>query len=685
MSVLSFQAASNPITLWIEYCQARGLTDEILAPVNGELLTLEKASKVVGTGIFGFKQVGAVGAYVFPLAKDEYQARLIYDPDRVDPIPKPGEDVKPPKLPKYYRQKNAANVLYIPPHLTDWYNPQSEYDLLIVEGALNAVRLAAAGYHATGITGVFNYRTGNKHTPIIPEIVRLVQAKHVKRIIVMFDSDTGDPDEKRDLWNGIHNFSQDLMKLRPDRKDTIFICRPPPKLNGSKNGPDDYLHEKGPDEFNRLLREESQQYSSHPYLQIEAKCLDRFIYDEDSGMFFDCEIRRLIKAEHANRTMMTFGAVDDILSARPKKMVYSTDRLLQCELVRKAHGEQFNPGTDAVFFQDSLIDPPLWRINKFSPLDVPKSIKGDVSIFFRMLDSICRDSPSAIQKLLTIAAYHAQNPALTPKYGILLAGEQGSGKSLMVRAIGRALSNRYHCARVNLSVDFNSDWRGYACKEWAEFDKNMDEEWLKDLITGESYAVSVKYGTNYTERNHTLNIFTCNGLQSKLQTGDRRFVIAGYARPDDKLLGLEFEKWINGPGPNYLRYYLLNEVDASAYDIMDVRTELRDAVIDASQSYKATVKDYIMEELEQVEGLECLPNNILEILLKPHGVNTISFMKQFGQYFVKPNLELVKVNGIATRFRAFKNHEKWKVESNSEAYREQYKLAERLVNLGSKF
>ena len=236
-----------------------------------------------------------------------------------------------------------------------------------------------------------------------------------------------------------------------------------------------------------------------------------------------------------------------------------------------------------------------------------------------------------------------------------------------------------------MSVDFNSDWRGYACKEWAEFDKNMDEEWLKDLITGESYAVSVKYGTNYTERNHTLNIFTCNGLQSKLQTGDRRFVIAGYARPDDKLLGLEFEKWINGPGPNYLRYYLLNEVDASAYDIMDVRTELRDAVIDASQSYKATVKDYIMEELEQVEGLECLPNNILEILLKPHGVNTISFMKQFGQYFVKPNLELVKVNGIATRFRAFKNHEKWKVESNSEAYREQYKLAERLVNLGSKF
>lgn len=685
MSVLSFQQASNPLTLWMEYCEARGLTPEILEPVNGELLTLDAACKIVGTGIFGFKQVGAVGAYVFPLAKNEYQARLIYDPDRVDPVPKVGEQVKAPKLPKYYRQKNAANVLYVPPHLTDWYNPQAEYDLIIVEGALNAVRLASSGYHAVGITGVFNYHTGNKHTPIIPEIVRLAQAKHVKRIVIMFDSDTGDPDEKRDLWNGIHNFSQDLMKLRPDRKDTIFICRPPSKVNGEKNGPDDYLNEKGPDEFNRLLREEAQQYNDSPYLQIESKCLERFIFDESSGMFYDCETRQLIKADHTNRIMMTFGAVDDIMSPKPAKIVYNVDRLLRCDTVRKARGEQYNPGEDSVYFQDHLVEPPVWRINKFSPVDVPKSIKGDVTLALKMLSSICRDSPSAVQKVLTVAAYHAQNPSLTPKYGLLFAGEQGSGKSLMARLIGKSLSNRFHDARVDLTVSFNSDWRGHACKEWAEFDKNMDEEWLKDLITGETYSVSVKYGTNYTERNHTLNIFTCNGLQSKLQAGDRRFVIAGYARPDDKILGLEFEKWVRSSGPNHFRYYLLNEVDATGYDIMSVHTEMRDAVIDASQSYKATVKDYIMEDLEQIEGLECLPNPILELMLKPHGVNTISFMKQFGQYFVKPGAEVIKINGVPTRFRAFKNIEKWKRESDTEKYREQHRLAEKLVTLTSKF
>ena len=365
----------------------------------------------------------------------------------------------------------------------------------------------------------------------------------------------------------------------------------------------------------------------------------------------------------------------------PGKIVYSAERLLRCDTVRKARGEQFNPGVDEPFFQDQLVDPPQWRINKFSPLDVPKSIKGDVSIFLKMLDSVCRDSTSAVQKVLTVAAFHAQNPALTPKYGLLFAGEQGSGKSLMARAIGKSLSNRFHSARVDLTVSFNSEWRGHACKEWAEFDKNMDEEWLKDLITGETYQVSVKYGTNYVERNHTLNIFTCNGLQSKLQAGDRRFVIAGYARPDNKLLGLEFEKWVSGPGPNYLRYYLLNEVDASGYDIMSVHTEMRDAVIDASQSYKATVKDYIMEDLDRIEGLECLPNPILENLLAEHDIKVISFMKQFGQYFVKPGKEVIDIGGRSTRFRAFKNIEKWRRETNTEAYREQHKLAEKLLKL----
>jgi hypothetical protein len=664
----------------MEYCQARGLTDEILTPVNGQLLTLDQACKLegIGRGIFHYKNEGAVGAYVFPISKTDYKARLIYDPDRIDPVPKVGEGKR--KQQKYWRAKNSVNILYKPPHLTDWDDTKASYDLIFVEAELGSVRLAASGFHAVACGGVFNYHLGGKHTKVIPELERLVTSKQVARIIVMFDSDASDPDVKRDLWNGMHKFCQDMMKLRPDRKNTVFISFPPHKDNGEKNGPDDYLNEMGIDEFRQLLNR-SEQYSDLPALQIESRVLNRFIYDELSGQVFDEETRVLIKAEHANQIMRTFGEFDDIMSNRPKRSVFTVDRMLTCEGVRLSRGQQYNPATDQIYFEDTLSVPSVWKINKFNPADVPEAVKGDVSIVFKVLNSICRDDLGAVPKILTIAAYHAQNPALTPKYGLLFAGEQGAGKSLMARLIGLALSKKFSSSKVKLDADFNSLWRGFACREWEEFDRNMDEEWLKSLITGETYEVNQKYGGMYTERNHTLNIFTCNGLQSKLQEGDRRFVVAGYAKSDDKLLGLEFEAWVNGPGPSYFRHYLLNEVDASGYHLLDPKTKLKDNVIEASKSLRATLKDILIEDWSSVEGLECMPNDIAQHFLAPHRITPEQFNKQYGQYFTKPARESVKINGVPKRFRAFRNHDRWATENNTEAYQKQYKLAHDYLTL----
>ena len=133
-------------------------------------------------------------------------------------------------------------------------------------------------------------------------------------------------------------------------------------------------------------------------------------------------------------------------------------------------------------------------------------------------------------------------------------------------------------------------------------------------------------------------------------------------------------------GPSHFRWHLLNEIDASGYDQLDPWTEMKDAVIDASQSYKATVCDYVLEELNQIEGLECVPNAILQILLDPHNYKGISFIKEFAQFFVKPARESLKINGVVYRFRAFKNHDKWRVEDDTEKYKEQFELAKKLIN-----
>jgi hypothetical protein len=664
----------------MDYCIARGLTPETIAPMGGELLAIDRAAQFLGAGIYGFKSIGAVAVFVFPLAPERYQGRLLYDPVKsTNIIPMPGVVLKKDKQPKYYNPKNSANFLYIPPHLTDWFS-DTKYNLLIVEGALNAVRLAAAGYHAVAITGVHNCRTGGKGTPLIPELIKLVQSEQAERITILFDSDTANQENKRELWNATHNLAQELMKLRAKRRDTIYICRPLPKSNGDKCGPDDFLHERGIDEFNKLLAQHSERYDDNPYLQVERKALDRFVWEQHSGMFWDCDIRHLIHSTHANHIMMTFGVVDDIMAKNPKVVVYDTVRLLAAPNVRIANGVVYQPDDDQVYIQGEDGE---YKVNRFDPRDVPQAIKGDVNMFYKMMNSLCRNDPTMVHRIAIAFAQRVQFPATTPKYAILFTGEQGSGKSNMCRLVGKAISRSYSPFRPNLNVDFNSNWVLQPVREWAEFDKKMDEEWLKDLITGDDIEVRTKYGANYKERNFAFNIFTCNGLQSKIQEGDRRFLVGGYGHSDDKRFGLEFERWVNSTGPNHLRYHLLNEVDVSGYDDLDTSSIMKDQVISASKSFRATVKDEILEVFEAIPKLECIPSGLMDHFLEPHRVSTISFMKQFGQFFVKPALERVKITGVTSpvRFRAFKNFQKWEKCTDTDEYRKQYELAIKLVNI----
>ena len=92
----------------------------------------------------------------------------------------------------------------------------------------------------------------------------------------------------------------------------------------------------------------------------------------------------------------------------------------------------------------------------------------------------------------------------------------------------------------------------------------------------------------------------------------------------------------------------------------------------------------LIEEFNEVEGLECVPNDVIAAKLVPHRVNLISFIKENGHYFVKPAREMVKINGSVMRFRAFKNLDKWRKETDPMAYREQFELAAKL-KLGSKY
>jgi hypothetical protein len=680
--IFSFDKRPAPplIEVWQKYCADRGLTDKMITPMKGALLTLEQASKHVGLGVYGPKSIGGMGAFVFPISAVHsiYQARIMFNPNWGPPeTPPVGPQIDYDKLRrgmKYIQAKGSPGSVYIPPHLTDWWDVEARYDLLIVEGALNAVRLAAEGYHAIAITGVDSIRIAGKNTPVIPELLKIVESRQVQRVTVLFDSDVNDLDKKRNLAAARFRLLLELQKIRVDRAETIYECSPPPRPDGSKNGPDDYLNTYGINVFNKLLNERSERFSDHPYIQLELRCCERFIFEEISGTYWDNELRKLLQKDHTNTIMLDMGGiVEDIHATKINKTSFDVKKFHISPHKRTARGLVYNPATDEPYFTDSEGVP---RINKFHPDDVPKAIKGDVSIALEVLNSLCRNTPEAIDKVLTIAARHAQYPDRTPKYGLLFTGEQRAGKTLMAKLIGRALSKRFSCDKIDLRSGFNDLWRGFACREWAEFDPNMDEEWLKDLITSDAYLVNAKYGAQYTDRNLTLNVFTCNGLQSKVQEGDKRFLVCGYARNDNQRLGLEFERWINeGPGISAFRYHLLNEIDVAGYDTLDLYTHLKDEVIDASKSYKATVRDEVLSELDLIEGLECVPNFLLDHLLERHRMTVTTFNKANAQYFVQPNKEIVSIKGTLTRFRAFKNIEFWRKDEGTNKYVEQYEIA----------
>lgn len=655
-----------PLAYWLEYIQSRGLAEKTIQTAGILFMDANSLAKHYGNWVLLDRPVGAA---VIPANGDpgceQKKFRFFFDPSDIPPATQK-------KPAKYKGMANALSQLYVPPLITDWFS--AEYELIVVEGELNALRLAQDGFHAVGISGVHNYRVGDKTTIIIPALKALVQSKNVKSVTVSHDSDA---DERPDLKVGLNRLCAELAKLRPARNKDVFICLPKGREDGTKNGMDDYLHAKGIDEVNRLFREEKKAWDDHPFLQQEMRWVSRVIFNRASGLFYDNEIRKEVQVAHINMNMAPGSEVPNPFTAN-KLVIYKADTYLRSPLARIADGARYNPSTNEEFYEDPRDSKKY--INLFHPDDIPKPIKGDVSIFYEVLNNMSPNSPLANKKIITVAAKHAQQPTTIPLYGLVFVGEQGSGKTLVARAIGTALSKRYHCARVNLDDTFNAEWRGFACKEWPEFDKGMDAEWLKDLITSETVLVRAPYQQPYSIDNYTLNIFTANQMKSVVQEGDRRMIISGWGHRLDPKLGAAFYEWVRGPGPNYLRHHLLYDVSALEYESMTSMTESRDAVIEASKSYKSSVMDLILEEVSHIDGLEVLPNQVLAALLDQYNVSIIAFNKEFAHQFIKPAKEVVKIDGNMVRFRAFKNHEKWLYEVSMEEYRTQYKLAMQLIS-----
>lgn len=397
-----------------EYRISHGLTTETFDLIGARPVGQEALAGIIGKQIYALK---ALGGLIFPSSGqapcEHWRARVFYVEDPI--VRRPLGDLKPTKQNKYLSQSGAPNYLFMPP-LADVFNPNKKIKAIVVEAELGAAYIDqelrkngyADNYRVVSLSGFHNTHVHKQdNSPLIPLLASIGRSEHIDEVIIMPDSDYFD---KPNVMLATDRLCEKLIGLRPNRSNTIKICIPRAVGDEDKAGPDDFLKREGMNTFLRLLANESKEWENNDFIRHENKWIERYIFTEETGLLWDCVLRREVDPIQADRTMMGKSTVRDIRTASKKTINYDHKSFLRSAKQRMARGVRFNPSSDEMFYQD--IESGLWYVNQHDPKDIPTPIKGDVSIIHELLDHICCNSPTAKEKFILVNAYHAQNPAL---------------------------------------------------------------------------------------------------------------------------------------------------------------------------------------------------------------------------------------------------------------------------------
>ena len=688
MSVVPFERPEPmaPVELVQEYTSSRGLKPETLDAARVRVCaTMDELFKVLGDNraVWPAKKAGFTCALYFPANGDPesriYRARLLRSdkPELLTPI----ADAAAFKG-KYLGMTRALNALFQLPSGILPHNSEP-HDLMLVEGSFNAMRLGQDGIDAIAVSGINNFTVSDQKTsPVIPELLTRVAAANTKRLIIAWDSD-----QRHNMHTqvGINKLAMQLMKVRKDHE--IYVAYPPNADDGSKWGWDDFLQAKGRAAFDEWLRrpEELKRWDDNPFIR---KCIEwqRYVSVISTGKMFDTHPHVFAEVDKstADMAMMQDSQMLDPMSNRAQLIWFNHKHYLNSPYALKATMGDMMPEHEQVLVHDVGRSITVVNTYRYDLLAEPK--KGDISWWLELINGLCKDTPSAIDKMIKLAAYKVQYPTRHLPLALGIIGDQGAGKSLFAKSIGVCVGNFSDC-KVSMKDTDNSTWAGYLVREWMEIASDMDVETWKMLVRQSTQIVRNLYANPKTINARTLHIITNNHIRQLVSKGDRVMIFAGQGKRISNELGLRYHKLIgepNRPGPGIaaLRYHLMYEIDADDAPQMDNRTELLGEIIEASQTRQEDVVDELLFAISDIPGLEILPSTLVNTLLEQLGFRG-SFMslRKLSTSIGTPLLkEGVKIGGLKVRFCVLKNLEKWKQEADPQEYRKQFDLADPLFN-----
>lgn len=446
-----------------------------------------------------------------------------------------GFDALRKKPMRYVQPPDTTSEAYLPP-VVDWPALAKEPGtaLFITEGELKAACACRLGFPTIGLGGVWSWRSAKKGMAALPVFDEFTWKG--RSVYLVFDSDfSTNPDVMRALVA--------LAKELGGRGAQCYLVALPelPALQekGKKTGLDDFLVEKGRDEFNQLITEATPFSASEELWKLNGEV----VYIRSPGLVIVLADGRKVSPhafkEHAYSNRHYFETQFDAKGAARLVKKPLAPAWLQWECRAELERLTYAPGRPAV--HDNAY-------NYWPGWGTPEAKKGDVSLWKQLLDYIFGANGEARIWFERWCGYPIQHPGAKLYAASVLWGRtHGTGKSLVGYSLGKVYGRNFsEISDEDLSSSFN---------EWAENKqfvmgddvtgqeyKKALMELLKFMITRQKLRVNAKYLPSYEVPDCINYYFTSNHPDSfVVEDTDRRYFV--WQMPDDPLPREFYEKY----------------------------------------------------------------------------------------------------------------------------------------------
>jgi hypothetical protein len=465
--------------------------------------------------------------------------------------------------------------------------------VFIVEGEFKGLALCLAGVPAVAVGGVWNWANQQR---LLPELGLL--AAHGRELYILFDSDTRD---KPQVAAARYALARAL--LNAGGKPVIIDlphCEDPESPD--KTGADDFVrlnpNLKGDDLHIALLGCTAHHAEVSELFRLNAQ----YVIDESAARIVRLYDAEGIPADRRNEkwTRSDFcGLIENqkvpTLSREGKPRSEAVgDLWIDWSARNRVVGRVYRPVAQHVADFVYVYEKGRRFLNDFygwasSPRPKPAVVK---EFWTALLDNLFRQQSAENREQTSLRlrarkwfeqwwAYPVQHPGARMMNAAVLSGQQGGGKDMVGRAVGRAVYGEHYrlISPGELNSNFNASYMEavsliHAQELTSKTNKKNFKELLKAWITSPRVNIEQKWEKSYYA-DATFNFYMTTNPEDSihLDWDDRRYFVWRIA--DARIQELMSAQWVadfhrvlvdSAEGHAALHHHLLEEVDCSDFD-----------------------------------------------------------------------------------------------------------------------